>query len=286
MSEFASRGYAHPEVLVSTDWVESHIDDPHVRIVESNEDPLTYPAGHIPGAVEVDWTRDLNQPIRRNFLDREDFQDLMRRIGADNDKTIVLYGDKNNWWACYAFWIFKIFNVRDVRLMEGGHLKWVSEGRPVDRTHSRYDYSEYVAPTRNDTESRIFRGQLMKHLDAGKKILDVRSPQEYNGEALHMPGYLSDGALRLGRIPGSIHLHWEECVEGEFATFKSRDEILQLYTERGLRAEDELVIYCRIGKRSSHNWFVMNYLLGFPNIRMYDGAWLEWGNLVDAPIER
>ena len=285
MSDFASRGYKNPEVLVSTEWVAEHLNDPDVRIIESNEDPLVYPSGHIPGAIEVDWTRDLNHPVKRDFLDQEMFQTLIRRLGADENTTFVIYGDKNNWWASYAFYIFKMFNVPDVRIMEGGRLKWVKEGRELSKEHPRFEESSYIAPER-DNSNRYFRSDVNGHIDEGKRILDVRHRQEFTGEALHMPGYLSDGALRAGRMPGAVHIHWEEFVHGETACYKSYDEIMEIYRKAGISSEDDIMLYCRIGKRSSHHFFVMKYLMGFDKVHNYDAGWLEWGNLMDARIEK
>jgi len=280
------RGYARPEVLVSTDWVAAHLDDPGVRIVESNEDPLLYPSGHVPGAVEVDWTRDLNHPVRRDYLDREGFEALMRRIGATADTTLVFYGDKNNWWATYAFWVFQLFGHTNARVMDGGRLKWQNEGRELTREVPTYAASDYTAPKRDDSALRAFRDRVLDHVRSGLPLIDVRSPQEYSGERLHMPDYPNEGALRGGHIPGARNVPWARAV-AEDGTFKPAEQLAEIYRDEcGLSDDDEVVVYCRIGERSSHTWFVLSYLLGFGQVRNYDGSWTEWGNLVGVPIEK
>jgi thiosulfate/3-mercaptopyruvate sulfurtransferase len=280
------RGYAHPEVLVSTDWVAEHLDDPAVRIVESNEDPLLYSAGHIPGAVEVDWTRDLNHPVRRDYLDREGFEALMRRIGADENTTLVFYGDKTNWWATYAFWVFQLFGHTNARIMDGGSLKWKQEERPVSKEVPSYPASTYTAPARDDSRFRAYRDQVLAHVRSGGPLIDVRSPAEYTGERLHMADYPNEGALRGGHVPGAANVPWARAVADD-GTFKPADELAAIYRQEvGLTGDDEVVVYCRIGERSSHTWFVLRYLLGFDAVRNYDGSWTEWGNLVGVPIEK
>lgn len=287
MSQIDQRGYAHPEVLVSTDWVAQHLNDPGVRLVESNEDPLLYPSGHIPGAVEIDWTRDLNDPLRRDYLDREGFNALMRRSGITRETTVVLYGDKNNWWACYAFWIFQLFGHTNARILDGGRIKWVKEGRDVTKDRPSYAATNYEAPPRDDSKFRAFRDQVMKHVEARLPLVDVRSPEEYRGERLHMPDYPNEGALRGGHIPGAKSIPWAKAVNPDDGTFKPAEALKDLYAaQNGLKPADNIVAYCRIGERSSHTWFVLRYLLGYPNVRNYDGSWTEWGNLVGAPIEK
>jgi thiosulfate/3-mercaptopyruvate sulfurtransferase len=282
-----ARGYVNPGVLVSTDWVAEHLNDPAVRIVESNEDPLLYSAGHIEGAVQVDWTRDLNDQVRRDYLNRDGFQALMRRIGVTKDTTIVLYGDKNNWWATYAFWVFQLFGHTNARIMDGGRAKWEKEGRPLTRAVPEYTPTDYEAPERDDSTIRAFRDQVMKHVEAGRPLVDVRSPAEYSGEKLHMPEYPQEGAIRGGHIPGAKSVPWARAVNTEDGTFKPADELKQIYLEeQGLDPNGELIAYCRIGERSSHTWFVLTYLLGFQNVKNYDGSWTEWGNLVGVPIEK
>jgi thiosulfate/3-mercaptopyruvate sulfurtransferase len=284
--EIGERGYAHPEVLVSTAWVAEHLNDPGVRIAESNEDPLLYSSGHIPGAVEIDWTRDLNDPVRRDYLGRAGFDALMRKIGATRDTTIVLYGDKNNWWAAYAFWILQLFNHTNAKIMDGGRLKWVQEHRPVAKTVPRYPESNYKAPERDDSRFRAFREQTLQHCERRLPLIDVRSPEEYRGERLHMPEYPNEGALRGGHIPGALSIPWARAVNTEDGTFKDAADLRKLYMEDNhLKRDDDVIAYCRIGERSSHTWFALHYLLDFPNVRNYDGSWTEWGNLVGVPIE-
>ncbi len=286
MAEIEERGYVHPDMLVSTEWVAKHLDDPNVRIVESNEDPLLYPSGHIPGAVQVDWTTDLNDPLRRDYLSKEGFEALMSRIGVTPEMTVVFYGDKNNWWACYALWVFQLFGHENVKVMDGGRLKWEKEGRPLTREVPQYPATEYTAPERNDEEIRAFRDEVLQHVEAGKPLVDVRSPQEYSGELLHMPNYPQEGALRGGHIPGAKNVPWARAAN-EDGTFKSADELRAIYEqEQGLKQDDDIIAYCRIGERSSHTWFVLRYLLGYDRVRNYDGSWTEWGNLVNVPIEK
>lgn len=285
MSE--SRGYAVPEVLVSTSWVSEHLDDPTVRIVESNEDPLLYPSGHIPGAAEVDWTRDLNDSLRRDYLDRDGFEQLAARLGLMWDTTVVFYGDKNNWWATYAMWVFLLFGHQNVRILDGGRRKWEMEGRPMTTDRPQFPAVEYRAPERNDRDIRIFRDGVLQHVTQGGKLIDVRSPAEFTGEKLHMEGYPNEGALRGGHIPGAKNVPWAKAVNPDDGTFLPADDLRRLYEEEaGLTRGDDVVVYCRIGERSSHTWFVLSYLLGYPNVKNYDGSWTEWGNLVGVPIER
>ncbi|GMV86911.1 MAG: sulfurtransferase [Dehalococcoidia bacterium] len=287
MTDIAQRGYANPDVLVSTDWVAAHLNDPTIRIVESNEDQLLYPSGHIPGAVQVDWVADLNDPLRRDYLQREGFEKLMSRIGATRDTTIVFYGDKNNWWATYAFWVFQLFGHTNAKVMDGGRLKWEKEGRELTREVPSYPPTTYTAPERDDTKIRIFRDEVLKKLGTGTKLVDVRSPQEYSGERTHMPEYPQEGVLRGGHIPGAKSVPWARAVNPEDGTFKSAGELRAIYEqEQGLKPTDDVVAYCRIGERSSHTWFVLSYLLGYPRVRNYDGSWTEWGNSVNVPIER
>lgn len=281
-----AKGYAHPEALVTTQWVADHLNDPNVRVVESDEDVLLYDLGHIPGAVKIDWHADLQDPIVRDYLDPESFARLCRSKGIGPDTTVVFYGDKNNWWACYAFWVFKLFGHRDCRIMDGGRARWEAEGRPLVREVPQYPEQPYPVPARRDELIRAFRDDVEAHIRARKPLVDVRSPQEYSGEKLHMPEYPQEGALRGGHIPGARNVPWGQAVR-EDGTFKSAEELRAIYVEReGLRPEDDVITYCRIGERSSHTWFVLTYLLGFPKVRNYDGSWTEWGNLVRAPIER
>lgn len=279
-------GYAHPEALVDTAWVADHLDDPKVRIAECDEDILLYDQGHIPGAVKIDWVGELNDPIVRDYLDRERFEQLMVSKGISNDTTVVFYGDKHNWWATYALWVFKLFGHPDVRIMNGGRAKWIAEGRPLTRTVPSYPPGEYHAPERNDAAIRAFRDQVLAHIrQPGTALVDVRSPQEYTGERLHMPEYPQEGALRGGHIPTAVNIPWASAVR-EDSTFKSADELRELYASKGITPDKDVVAYCRIGERSSHTWFVLTYLLGYPKVRNYDGSWTEWGNAVGLPIEK
>ncbi|MCU0499368.1 MAG: sulfurtransferase [Anaerolineae bacterium] len=287
MSDIAARGYANPEVLVSTDWVAAHLNDPNIRIIESNEDPLLYPSGHIPGAVQVDWTTDLNDPVRRDYLDKEGFERLAARIGITPDTTVVFYGDKNNWWATYAFWVFQLFGHTNARVMDGGRTKWEQEQRELTRQVPSYPATQYTAPERNDQQIRAFREQVLQHVRENKPLVDVRSPDEYSGKLLHMANYPQEGALRGGHIPGAQSIPWARAANPDDGTFKPADQLKAIYLEeKGLKPDDEIIAYCRIGERSSHTWFVLKYLLGFENVRNYDGSWTEWGNSVGVPIEK
>ena len=281
-----NKGYAYPDTLVSTQWVADHHADPDIRIVESNEDILLYEQGHIPGAVQIDWVGDLNDKVQRDYLDRKSFAELMSRYGIANDTTIVFYGDKNNWWATYAFWVFQLFGHTHARIMDGGRAKWIAEGRELVKDKPGYSHTDYKAPERADYKIRAFRDQVMSHLQAHLPLVDVRSPKEYSGELLHMEAYPQEGAMRGGHIPGARSVPWAQAAR-EDGTFKSADELRAIYEQReGLSADQNVIVYCRIGERSSHTWFVLTYLLGYPNVRNYDGSWTEWGNLVNAPIEK
>jgi thiosulfate/3-mercaptopyruvate sulfurtransferase len=280
------RGYARPEALVDTEWVAQHLDDPNVRIVESDEDILLFDQGHIPGAVMIDWVGDLNDRVRRDYLDRAGFEKLCADKGIANDTTVVFYGDKNNWWATYAFWVFQLFGHTNARVMNGGRKKWIDEGRPMTKDKPKIAPAVYHAPERADYKIRAFRDQVLQHVQQKKPLVDVRSAPEYSGELLHMENYPNEGALRGGHIPGARNVPWGKAVRDD-GTFKSPDELRQMYErENGLSADQDIIAYCRIGERSSHTWFVLTYLLGYPNVRNYDGSWTEWGNLVGVPIER
>ncbi len=279
--------YAHPEVLASTEWVADHLNDPNVRLIESNEDILLYPSGHVPGAVHVDWTADLNDQIRRDYITREGFEHLMSRIGVTPETTVVFYGDKNNWWACYAFWVFQLFGHTRARVMDGGRIKWEQEGRPLTREVPAYARTQYKAPDRTDATIRAFRDDVLAHMQARGQLVDVRSPEEYAGTRMHMPDYPNEGALRGGHIPGARSIPWARAINPEDGTFKSAAELRKIYCdEKQLSPGKPTVTYCRIGERSSHSWFALKYLLGFENVRNYDGSWTEWGNLVGVPIEK
>ena len=277
--------YAKPDALVSTQWVADHLDAPNIRIIETNEDILLYDTGHIPGAVKIDWVGDLNDPLVRDYLDAERFAKLLSDKGISNDTTVVFYGDKNNWWAAYAFWVFQLFGHPNAKLMNGGRKKWEEEGRPMTKEVPSYPKAEYQVPVRDDSKIRAFRDQVREHVAAGGALVDVRSPGEYKGELLHMPDYPQEGAVRGGHIPGASNIPWARAAN-EDGTFKSAAELRTLYENEGVTPDRDVVAYCRIGERSSHTWFVLTYLLGYPNVRNYDGSWTEWGNLVGAPIER
>jgi thiosulfate/3-mercaptopyruvate sulfurtransferase len=284
--EIAQKGYAHPEMLVSTQWAAEHLDDPNVRIVESDEDVLLYDIGHVPNAVKIDWVEDLNDPLIRDYLDPEHFARLMSEKGISPDTTVVFYGDKNNWWACYALWVFGLFGHENAKIMDGGRLKWEAEGRPMTQEVPSFPRTDYPVPNRDDSKIRAFREEVMEHLEKRGSLVDVRSPGEYSGELLHMPDYPQEGALRGGHIPGAANVPWARAVR-EDGTFKGTDELKEIYEgEAGLSESDDVIAYCRIGERSSHTWFVLRYLLGYDNVRNYDGSWTEWGNAVRAPIER
>jgi thiosulfate/3-mercaptopyruvate sulfurtransferase len=277
--------YAHPEYLVETDWVASHLKDPNIRIVESDEDVLLYDVGHVPGAVKIDWHTDLQDPVKRDYVDRARFEQLMSKAGIKNDTTVVFYGDKNNWWACYALWVFKLFGHQNTKIMNGGRQKWIDENRELDKETPSYAATNYKAPDRDDHTIRAFRDDVLEHIEKALPLVDVRSPQEYSGELLHMPGYPQEGALRGGHIPGAKSIPWAKAVQ-ENATFKSVGDLKALYEGAGVTPDRDIIAYCRIGERSSLTWFVLTYLLGYPNVRNYDGSWTEWGNLVAAPIEK
>jgi len=278
--------YAHPEALVSTQWVAEHIHDPNVRIVESDEDVLLYNTGHIPNAVKIDWQSDLQDQVRRDYIDKDRFEQLMSQSGISNDTTVVFYGDKNNWWACYAFWTFTLFGHEKCLVMNGGRQKWIEEKRKLTRETPQFAAAEYHVEGSNEAAIRAFRDDVSKHMAAGKPLIDVRSPQEFTGELLHMESYPQEGALRGGHIPGAENVPWARAAN-EDGTFKSADELREIYEKQaGLKPDQEVIAYCRIGERSSHTWFVLTYLLGYPKVRNYDGSWTEWGNLVRAPIEK
>ena len=276
--------YAHPEKLVTTAWLAEHLDDPNLAVVESDEDILLYETGHIPGAVKVDWHTELNDPITRDYLDAERFAELMRRKGISRDTTVVFYGDKSNWWAAYALWVFSLFGHPDARLLDGGRAKWEAEGRPMTTDAPQRPEGDYPAVERDDAGIRAFREDVMEHL--GKPLVDVRSPDEFAGRLLHMANYPQEGALRGGHIPGAKSVPWAKAAN-EDGTFKSRADLDALYgAEAGLSPDDDVVVYCRIGERSSHTWFALTHLLGYDKVRNYDGSWTEWGTSVRVPIER
>jgi thiosulfate/3-mercaptopyruvate sulfurtransferase len=282
-----TRGYAHPDVLVSTDWVAEHLADDGVRLIESDEDILLYEVGHIPGAVKIDWVADLNDPLTRDYIDHERLQKVLRAKGVNQDTLIVLYGDKNNWWATYAFWVFRLFGLENLRIMDGGRARWEQEGRPLTTEAPSLPQGTVTVEPRDDARIRAFREDVEKHLKSRGGLVDVRSPEEFRGERMHMPDYPNEGALRGGHIPGACNVPWARAIDPTTHTFKPARDLAAVYRDEcGLRGGDDVITYCRIGERSSHTWFVLTYLLGFDRVRNYDGSWTEWGNLVRAPIEK
>lgn len=280
-----SEQYVHPEYLVETDWVASRLTDPEVRIVEADEDALLYATGHIPGAAQVDWFTALQHPVVRDFLTLTQFEELCGSLGISNQTTVVFYGDKNNWFACYSFWLFEYYGHKKIRVMNGGRQKWVLENRPLTKEIPTFPKTTYKAKE-PPKDIRAFREDVMKHIEKNLPLVDVRSPQEYSGELLAMPGYPQEGAQRGGHITGAVNIPWAQAVNTEMGTFKSLEELRRLYAAKGITPDKEIIAYCRIGERSSHTWFVLKYLLGYPNVKNYDGSWTEWGNLVGAPIEK
>jgi thiosulfate/3-mercaptopyruvate sulfurtransferase len=279
-----AKGYAHPDVLVSTAWLADRLGDPTLRLLECNEDVLLYELEHIPGAQKIDWHVDLNDAVERDYIDRPAFEALLRRLGIDATTTVVFYGDKNNWWAAYAFWVFSLFGGTNMKLLDGGRAKWIAEERPLTTEVPRFAASHFVADERVDGRIRAFFHETRAHMESGKPLIDVRSPQEYTGERTHMPDYPQEGTLRGGHIPGARNVPWARAAEAD-GTFKPADALRAIYEqELGLGRRDDVVTYCRIGERSSHTWFVLTYLLGFERVRNYDGSWTEWGNAVRAPI--
>jgi thiosulfate/3-mercaptopyruvate sulfurtransferase len=279
--------YAHPEILVDTAWLEQHLDDPTIRLIESNEDLLLYDTGHIRNAVHIDWRSDLQDDDIRDYISPEKFAALCSRNGITAETTCVFYGDKSNWWATYALWAFRLFGHTKVKLLNGGQDKWKAEGRELTKEKGALALTEYPIPAkRHDDEIRAFFADTLAHSKAGKPLIDVRSPGEFKGEITHMPEYPQEGVLRGGHIPGASSVPWKTAVK-EDGTFKTADELKAIYEEgKGLKADGDTVVYCRIGERSSHTWFVLTYLLGHSNVRNYDGSWTEWGNTVRAPIKK
>jgi thiosulfate/3-mercaptopyruvate sulfurtransferase len=281
------RAFADPEVLVTTQWVAEHLRDGGIRIIESNEDVLLYDAGHIPGAIHVDWQRDLQDHTIRDYIRPGEFAALCRRHGITPGTTCIFYGDKSNWWACYALWVFRLFGHEKLKVMDGGRDRWIAEGRPLSREVPSHPASDYPVPAaRLDAEFRAFYDEALAHSISGKPLIDVRSPDEFRGLVTHMPEYPQEGVLRAGHIPGAKSVPWTEAVNAD-STFKGAAELRRIYQENlGLKTDDDVIAYCRIGERSSHTWFVLKYLLGFTRVRNYDGSWTEWGNRVGAPIEK
>lgn len=284
---FEMSSYAHPEAVTDTQWVSQHLDDSNVRIVEVDYDPMsTYVQGHIPGAILFDWRYHLNDQLSRDMMSKDELEGLMSRSGIDNQTTIVLYGDLNNWFAAYAFWDLKYYNVEKVKLMDGGRKKWLLEDRPVSKQVPTYPRREYKM-TGPDVRIRAYRDDVRRAIGSkGNVILDVRDPKEFSGEITAPKEYPNEQAQRGGHIPKAKNIPWSEAVNDADGTFKSKEELEKLYASAGLRRGKEVITYCRIGERSSHTWFVLKYLLGYPNVRNYDGSWVEWGNSIMYPIER
>ncbi|HEY4130262.1 MAG TPA: sulfurtransferase [Gemmatimonadaceae bacterium] len=282
----ADKAYARTDSLVSTEWLAAHLDDPTIRIIESDEDVLLYDIGHIRNAQKVDWHLDLNDPITRDYVDRTAFQKLVRRLGIDQSTTVVFYGDKNNWWATYAFWVFQLFGFTNAKILDGGRTKWEQESRPLVTEVPTFAATDYAAPARDDTHTRAFRDDVLAHALGKRPLIDVRSPDEFSGKKTHMAEYPQEGVLRGGHVPGAKSVPWARAANSD-GSFKSAAELRAIYEqEQGLSAGDDVVTYCRIGERSSHTWFVLTHLLGYEKVRNYDGSWTEWGNSVRLPIER
>jgi len=278
-------GYADPRTVVTTAWLADRLDDPHLVVVESSEDVLLYETGHIPGAVKIDWHTELNDPVTRDYIDGAAFAALMESKGISRADTVVFYGDKANWWAAYALWVFTLFGHDDVRLLDGGRDLWLAEQRPLTTDKPDRPRGSYPEVRREDGSIRAFREDVLAHLTQRGKLVDVRSPQEFTGERTHMPDYPQEGALRGGHIPGARSVPWGRAVQPD-GTFRPVEELRTLYgEEQGIGPDEDVVTYCRIGERSSHTWFVLTHLLGYQRVRNYDGSWTEWGNLVRAPIE-
>ena len=283
--EIARKGYAHPERLVTTTWLAAHLNDPGLRILESDEDVLLYDMGHIPNAQKIDWHADLNDRVQRDYVATTAFEELLRARGIDATTPVVLYGDKNNWWATYALWVFELFGFKNARILDGGRVKWEQEHQPMTTDVPKFPRSRYAAPLRDDSRIRAFYHQVRAHLEKSGKLVDVRSPQEFTGERTHMPEYPQEGTLRGGHIPTARSIPWARAANTD-GSFRSADELRAIYEkENGLKPGDDVITYCRIGERSSHTWFVLTYLLGYGQVRNYDGSWTEWGNAVRAPIK-
>lgn len=276
--------YAHPERLVTTDWLEDHLGAAGLVVMECDEDVLLYEMSHIPGAVKIDWHTDLNDPVERDFLQGPAMAELLSKFGVSRDDTIVIYGDKNNWWAAYALWILSLFGHEDVRLLDGGRDAWIAESRPVTRERPTRSATTYPVIPRDDSQLRAYRDDVRAHF--GRPLIDVRSPAEYTGERTSAPEHPEEGALRAGHIPTAQSVPWARAVADD-GRFRSYDELSSIYhDEVGINSGDEVIVYCRIGERSAHSWFVLTHLLGHETVRNYDGSWSEWGSLVGAPVAR
>ena len=280
-----NKGYVHPEVMVDAEWVENHLHDPKVRLIEVDVDTSAYEQGHIPGAVGFNWQKELQDQVIRAPLSQAQLEDLLSRAGVSNDTTIVLYGDNNNWFAAWALWILKYYGHPDVRLLDGGRVKWLADKRELTTEVPSYASTSYHAQA-PESNIRALRDQTLTHLgQQGFALVDVRSPAEYSGELLAPANLPQEGAQRGGHIPGAANIPWSMAVR-EDGTFKPADELRALYASKGVTPDKDVVAYCRIGERSSHTWYVLNYLLGYPHVRNYDGSWTEWGSLIGAPIEK
>ena len=275
-------GYAHPERLVTTAWLAEHLHEDGLVVVESDEDVLLYETGHVPGAVKVDWHTDLNDPVTRDYVDGAGFAALMGARGITRESTIVVYGDKNNWWAAYALWVFTLFGHADVRLMDGGRALWQAEGREMTTDAPEVARADYPVVERDDATIRAFRDEVAAFI--GGQLVDVRSPEEYTGARTTAPAYPEEGALRAGHIPGAASVPWGRAA-AEDGRFRTRQDLEAIYQgEKGFAPDQPTIAYCRIGERSSHTWFVLTHLLGFEDVKNYDGSWTEWGSLVRVPI--
>ena len=278
--------YAHPEVLVDTQWIEDHLKDDKVRIAEVDYDPTSnYELGHIPGSVLIKWKSDINNPITRDILSKEAFEELLQRIGVNNDTTLALYGDFNNWFAAFAFWVFKYYGFDDIRLVNGGRKKWLLEDRPLTKDVQNYANGNYKVTKEPDKSIRVYLDYVRNTLGS-RSLVDVRSPKEFTGEITAPPEYPTEHAQRGGHIPEAKNIPWSQAVNDSDGTFKSPDELKKLYEPKGITPDKEIIAYCRIGERSSHTWFVLKYLLGYPNVKNYDGSWTEWGNMIANLIEK
>ncbi|MHB1868073.1 MAG: sulfurtransferase [Nitrososphaerales archaeon] len=282
----STKSYAHPEVLVDTNWVVQHHKDNSVRIAEVDYDPVSnYSQGHVPNAILFDWKKDINEPVKRDILTQQQLESLFSRNGISDNTTLVLYGDFNNWFAAFAFWVFKYYGVKDIRVMNGGRKKWIEEDKPLTKDVPSFSATSFKV-SKVDDKLRVYLNDVRDAL--GKKnvgLVDVRGPKEFSGEVLAPPEYPTEHAQRGGHIPGAQNIPWGQAVK-EDGTFKSVEELENLYKPKGITPDKEIIAYCRIGERSSHSWFVLKYLLGYPDVRNYDGSWTEWGNIVRSPIEK
>lgn len=276
--------YAHPDRLVTNEWMAAHLDDPGLVIIETDEDGIVYDDGHIPGAVRIGWQNELNDQVVRDYLTGVGFASLCSAKGIAREDTVVFYGDSFNWWATFGLWLFSLFGHPDVRLLDGGRQRWVTERRDITREPTTRPQTEYPVVDRNDLGMRVYRDEVLSHVVAGRPLLDVRSEGEYTGELIHWPGSAQEGALRRGHIPGAVHVPWQHATNND-GTFKPSEDLFATYRdELSLRLDDDIVVYCRVGERSAHTWFMLTHLLGFHQVRNYDGAWTEWGNLVGVPV--